>query len=621
MKTQTLDPQCNPTHKSICRDSEETPREARKRPPKHARRLIGLICAALLLAALMLPRGAVAAGAPASADGFVTARAYMNCGPTDFLSGLLADPLFPDSPDMVVYEPYFELWATGDLGTPPLTTSSYSNYGAQMYGYFYPPATTNYTFYLCSDDNSQLFLSTDDNPANKLLIAEETTWSNPRQYTSSDGSSNLSAKRSDQFTATQWPTGNVITLTKGKPYYIEALMKQGGGGDNLSVSIDGVTPIPGNLLSSFQGNAEAQPQQVANVNNTNLWSVTVVGGVTNIVAGGLDVWDTTDSSGNYVPLDGFVFDYFPVSGDFDYRLRVLSMTDPSSSGWSKCGIMARESLTPGSPHVFCLATPPQGHDFYDAQGRDLPDFWSWSATVVTSHAGPPASFPNAWLRLRREGSIFKYYYSTDGETWQQFFTHDTSTNGSPNGLSQSLLLGIATTAHNEDALAPGETVAAQVSDFGPFFTIVQEPQPQQVVAGSTAVFSVAVTNVPPSDVQYQWLFNGAPITGATSSQLVISNVTTNDDGLYSARITYTISGDVDMSRAARLDVEPFGLNVFAAVELRFLTSLGVNYQIQASPDLKTWTNLEAPIAGTGQYISVFESTRDSSAKYYRLVSL
>ena len=37
----------------------------------------------------------------------------------------------------------------------------------------------------------------------------------------------------------------------GKAYYIEALHKEAGGGDNLSVSIDGVLPIPDSMLSPF----------------------------------------------------------------------------------------------------------------------------------------------------------------------------------------------------------------------------------------------------------------------------------------------------------------------------------------------------------------------------------
>jgi len=539
---------------------------------KHFRRrhLLGLL--GFLFLAGPLLHDAVAT-APSFPDGFITARVYMNCGPSIYLSALLSDPSFPDSPDMVVFEPYFELWATGDgsfpapvgNSSPPYytsTTTTYTNYGAQMLGYFYPPKTGNYTFYICSDDNSELFLSTDDNPANKLLIAAETVWSNPREYTSSDGGSSLSAKRSDQYTGTEWPTGNTITLTQGTPYYIEAIMKQGSGGDNLSVSIDGVTPIGQQLLSSFQGAAELQPQNVANVNSNSPWSVTVVGGVTNIVAGGLDVWDTSGASGGCVPLDGFVFDYIPVTadvgyisvrGDFDYRLRVISMTDPSSSGYSKCGLMARENLTPGSPHVYCAATPPPpGQGFFQALGRDLPS----PSACSWGYNGPTAPYPNAWLRLRRVGPVYNFYWGTNGYTWQQFSVHDTSVNGPTYGISP-LLLGIATTAHNVDAPVAGATVTAQVSDFGPFFTIAQQPLPQQVVVGSKAVFSVTVTNVQPADVQYQWLFNGAPITtGVTGNQLVIATANTNNEGLYSCRITYVPCGDTITTCVAPLRVLP-----------------------------------------------------------------
>jgi hypothetical protein len=201
-----------------------------------------------------LPQYAV----PGLPDGFITARVYLNCGPSGSVSNLLSDPRFPNSPDTVVFEDCFELWTTGDSSLASGFTT-YTNYGAQMLGYFYPPKTGNYTFYICSDDNSELFLSTDDNPANKRLIATETSWSEPRQYVASHGQSDLTAKRSDQYTGTQWPTGHTITLTQGRPYYIEAIMKQGGGGDNLSVSIDGNGPIPGKpwLLSSRSNSSPA----------------------------------------------------------------------------------------------------------------------------------------------------------------------------------------------------------------------------------------------------------------------------------------------------------------------------------------------------------------------------
>ncbi len=197
------------------------------------------------------------AAAPNPPQGVITALVYLNTGAGNTVPDLINNPAFPNSPSLALYEPYFELWATGDIDTPAPGGPNYVAYGAQLAGYFYPPSTRDYVFYLCSDDQSLLYLSTDEDPANKKLIAAETAWSNPRQYGVSSGLSDLTAKRSDQYAGSEWPTPGgmtlpvVITLTAGQPYYIEALMKQGGGGDNLSVSIDGIWPIGGEHLSTF----------------------------------------------------------------------------------------------------------------------------------------------------------------------------------------------------------------------------------------------------------------------------------------------------------------------------------------------------------------------------------
>ncbi len=114
------------------------------------------------------------------------------------------------------------------------------NYGARMRGYICPPANGQYTFYVAADDNTELWLSTDDNPANKVKIAYHNSWSSPRQY--------------QQYSEQK---SQLITLKKGTKYYIEALVKDGSGGDNLSVSwqIPGRSwnqlPISGQYLSPF----------------------------------------------------------------------------------------------------------------------------------------------------------------------------------------------------------------------------------------------------------------------------------------------------------------------------------------------------------------------------------
>lgn len=240
--------------------------------------LRSLTAIGLLLAASL--RSTPAAAPPDAPSGLISAKGYLNIGGGTTVGDLTANSKFPNSPDVAYYYSYFEWNADpgGDIGTAP--NNAYGdNYGAQMAGYFYPPVAGDYVFWVCSDDGSNLYLSTDTDPANKKLIAQEQGWSNPRNWDTANGGA-LEAKNSSTFTGTQWPTkdsvngGAKITLQAKKPYYIEALFKEGGGGDNLAVavqapdgSIDATLPIPGKYLAPFTISTTptilAQPKDVA----------------------------------------------------------------------------------------------------------------------------------------------------------------------------------------------------------------------------------------------------------------------------------------------------------------------------------------------------------------------
>lgn len=145
------------------------------------------------------------------------------------LAGLQGLATFPNSPDRVQFETAWEYPADGG-------GEGGSNYGNQLIGWFIAPESGDYVFFTTSDDPSALYLSTDENPVNKHLIATESAWSNPRNWTTSPGGSDVTAKRSDTYTGTQWPKGNTITLVKGSKYYLESLHTEGGGGDNVDVT-------------------------------------------------------------------------------------------------------------------------------------------------------------------------------------------------------------------------------------------------------------------------------------------------------------------------------------------------------------------------------------------------
>ena len=57
------------------------------------------------------------------------------------------------------------------------------NYFARVFGFFVPPSNGNYVFFVSGDDQVNLYLSTDADPANKKLIAQEGGWSNQYQWT------------------------------------------------------------------------------------------------------------------------------------------------------------------------------------------------------------------------------------------------------------------------------------------------------------------------------------------------------------------------------------------------------------------------------------------------------
>jgi hypothetical protein len=91
-------------------------------------------------------------------------------------------------------------------------------YGQRLRTFVVPPITGLYTFWIASDDTSDLYLSSDENPAHVTLIAQNTSWTSAEDWT----------EYPDQQSA-------LISLEGGCRYYLEAQMQQGNGGDNCGV--------------------------------------------------------------------------------------------------------------------------------------------------------------------------------------------------------------------------------------------------------------------------------------------------------------------------------------------------------------------------------------------------
>lgn len=123
------------------------------------------------------------------------------------------------------------------------------NYGTRIRGYVHPPVTGSYTFWVAGDDHTDLYLSADDSPSNASRIAWVEGWTNSRQWTKY---------------ASQSATVNLVA---GQKYYIEALHKEGSGGDNLAVAWQGPglsqSVIDGAYLSPYQTKPGPEQYQLA----------------------------------------------------------------------------------------------------------------------------------------------------------------------------------------------------------------------------------------------------------------------------------------------------------------------------------------------------------------------
>ena len=139
-----------------------------------------------------------------------------------------------------------------------------SSYANKLSCWFTPAETDEFIFYVCGDDPADLYISTDDDPANKKLVAREVGYSSPRNWTGTS-SGDATTKQSDTFTSSEWPGIEfpAIRLEAGRKYYIEALHNEGGGGDNVGVTFgryaDYLTPpangsapkLTGDLIGAY----------------------------------------------------------------------------------------------------------------------------------------------------------------------------------------------------------------------------------------------------------------------------------------------------------------------------------------------------------------------------------
>jgi hypothetical protein len=135
---------------------------------------------------------------------------WWNIGGT-VVTDLTNNPRYPDDPDECGILTQFD---------GPLNIAD--NFGGRIQGYLSPETSGNYTFWIASDDYSQLWLSTSEKGCEAQLIASVNGWTSHREY--------------DKYASQKSVS---IPLVADQKYFIRALWKEGGGGDSCTVAWEG----------------------------------------------------------------------------------------------------------------------------------------------------------------------------------------------------------------------------------------------------------------------------------------------------------------------------------------------------------------------------------------------
>ena len=173
---------------------------------------------------------------------------------------LFSNPRYPNAADRtdLAY-----MWEYPPDSVTRVAADPLRNYFDTLEGYFIPAKTGNYAFLTAGADRWWLYLSTDDSPANAVMVAGEPGgWSNARGWLQMYSGS-LENRRSDQSTLNVWSTAPTINLTAGKRYYMLEVHHDPSwcGADDFSATykleseddpVDGTAPrLAGSVVGTY----------------------------------------------------------------------------------------------------------------------------------------------------------------------------------------------------------------------------------------------------------------------------------------------------------------------------------------------------------------------------------
>ncbi|MDB6055526.1 MAG: CotH protein [Verrucomicrobiales bacterium] len=264
-------------------------------------------------------------------------------------------------------------------------------------------------------------------------------------------------------------------------------------------------------------------------------SITAVAGGFNVTASGSDIGGV---------LDQFLFSCQPRTGNFDLQAQIPSMT--LADAFSKAGIMARENTDPNCRFAAILATPSTAGTFFESRTNI-----SGSAAMVGNY---PINYPNFWVRLVRNSSLFQGYVSYDGQNW--ILVSSVTMN-----LPPTILVGMSASSHDPTAL-----LAAQFRNVtsGSGSIITTSPYPFELPGASTRKTGLVFSEI---------MYHPAPRTDGKSAEFI---EILNSQPYFADLSGYQLQGDVSYTFPTNTILKAGDYMVIAKSPADVQTIYGIN---------------------------------------------
>jgi hypothetical protein len=178
-----------------------------------------------------------------------------------------------------------------------------------------------------------------------------------------------------------------------------------------------------------------------------------IGGIYTVTGIGSDIWNR---------YDDFHFAHKNLSGDGSITARIDDIE--TVQGWTKAGVMIRQSLEADSPNVMALVT---------ANGRLSLQYRSEDSGITYGRYTAPDTvrLPH-WVRLVRRGIYFTAQHSEDGANWHDVLDGSEQPAATEIPMHKPAYVGLAVTSHDVTKRAKAQMsdvrTTGQVNPIGPF---------------------------------------------------------------------------------------------------------------------------------------------------------